>query len=108
MPDGIVGRGHALADVAAAVVGPIMLDPQIERPIAQGGRQHLERRIHVAERVAAGGRDFERIQHARLGRRGQVRHVGVPYGFSSAQATDRDAGFNDVRSPKRRENAIRS
>ena len=33
-----------------------MFHPQAQRPVAQAGRQRLERRVHVAERgVAAGG-----------------------------------------------------
>jgi hypothetical protein len=35
------------------------------------------------------GRDFERVEHARLGRLLQVRHVGVPDGLAGAEAADR-------------------
>ena len=65
----IVGRSDALPDIAAAVVGAVVLDPQPQRPLTQRGGQALERRVHVAEPcVAAGGRNFQRVEHARLGR----------------------------------------
>ena len=54
-------------------------------------------RVHAAERrVASGGRYFERVEHARLGRHVEIRHVGVPDRFAVAEAADRLAVHLDV------------
>ena len=43
-----------------------------------------------------GGRNFQGEQHTRLGRGGQVGHIGVPDCLAMAQAADRHAVFDDV------------
>jgi hypothetical protein len=97
-PAWIVGRRDAGADVSAAVVRPVMLDAQPERRGAQILWERLPRAVHRAEaRVAARRWNFERIERARLGRIGQVRHVGVPDGLAGAEAADGDAVFDHVR-----------
>ncbi|HEY3159130.1 MAG TPA: DASS family sodium-coupled anion symporter [Vicinamibacterales bacterium] len=94
----VVARRDAGADVAAAVVGAVMLDAQRQSRGAQILRQRVPRAVHRAEaRVAAARRDFERVERARLRRVGQVRHVGVPHRFTRAEAADGDAVFDDVR-----------
>ena len=94
----IVSRRDAHADVSAAVVRAVVLDPHRERPRAQILGQRIPGAVHRAEAgVSARRRDFERIQRARLWRLGQVRHVGVPHGFTGTEAADRDAVLDDVR-----------
>ena len=94
----IVGRRDAGADVPAAVVRAVMLDAQRERCRAEVFGQRLPRAVHRAEaRVAARRRHFERIEHARFGGIGEVRHVGVPDGLTRTEAADGDAVFDDVR-----------
>ena len=54
-------------------------------------------RVHAAERrIAAAGRHFERVEHARLGRHVEIGHVGVPHRFAVAEAADRLAVHLDV------------
>jgi solute carrier family 13 (sodium-dependent dicarboxylate transporter), member 2/3/5 len=94
----IVGRRDAGADISAAVVRPVMLDAQPERCRAQIVGERLPCAVHRAEaRVTTRGWNFERIERARFGRIGQVRHVGVPHGLAGAEAADGDAVFDDVR-----------
>src|SRR5207253_2520015 len=53
--------------------------------------------IHRAEAgVAAGGWNFERVERARLGWIGQIRHVGVPHRFTGAEAANGDAVLDHV------------
>ena len=94
----IVGRRDPCSDVSAAVVGAVMLDAQPERCRTQIVRQRIPRAVHRAEaRVAARQWNFERIERARFGWIGQVRHVGVPHGLTGTEAADSDALFDDVR-----------
>jgi len=94
----IVARRDAGADVAAAVVGAVVLDAEVQRGRAQLRGERVPRTVHRAEAgVAAAGRNFECVQRARLRRVGQVRHVGVPDGFAGAEAADRDPVLDDVR-----------
>ena len=94
----IVGRRDASADVSAAVVRAVMLDAQPERCRTEIVRQRIPRAVHRAEaRVAARQWDFERIERARFGWIGQVRHVGVPYGLTRTEAADSDTVFDHVR-----------
>jgi len=94
----IVGRRDASADVSAAVVRAVMLDAQPERCRTQIVRQRIPRAVHRAEaRVAAGRWNFERIERARFGWIGQVRHVGVPHGLTGTEAADGDTVFDHVR-----------
>jgi solute carrier family 13 (sodium-dependent dicarboxylate transporter), member 2/3/5 len=94
----IIGWGDARADVSAAVVRAVVLDAHGERPRPQVLGQRIPAPIRRAEAgVSARRWDFERIQRARLWGIGQVRHVGVPHGFTRTEAADRDAVFDDVR-----------
>jgi len=94
----IVGRRDASADVSAAVVRAVMLDAQPERCRTQIVRQRIPRAVHRAEaRVAARQWNFERIERARFGWIGQVRHVGVPHGLTGTEAADGDTVFDHVR-----------
>ena len=86
----VVGRGDALPDIAAAIVGAVVLDLELVDPLFQLRGERIVNCIHAAERsVAARGRHFERVEHAGLGRQLQVRHVGVPDRLAGAQAADR-------------------
>jgi sodium-dependent dicarboxylate transporter 2/3/5 len=94
----IVGRRDASADVSAAVVRAVMLDAQPERCRTEIVRQRIPRAVHRAEaRVAARQWNFERIERARFGWIGQVRHVGVPHGLTGTEAADGDTVFDHVR-----------
>jgi sodium-dependent dicarboxylate transporter 2/3/5 len=94
----IVGRRDAGADISAAVVRPVMLDAQPERLCPEIFGERLPRAVHRAEaRVTTRWWNFQRIERARFGRIGQVRHVGVPHGLAGAEAADGDAVFDDVR-----------
>ena len=94
----IVGRRHAGAKVAPAVVRAVVLDAQLQRGRAQLRWQRVPRAVHRAEAgIAAARWNLERVERARLRRVGQVRHVGVPDGFARAEAADGDAAFDDVR-----------
>ena len=94
----IVARRDAGAEVPAAVVRAVVLDAQRQSGRAQVLGERVPRTVHRAEaRVAAGWRNFERIERAGLRRVGQVRHVGVPDRLAGAEAADGDAVFNDVR-----------
>ena len=94
----IVGRRDASADVSAAVVRAVMLDAQPERCRTEIVRQRIPRAVHRAEaRVAARQWNFERIERARFGWIGQVRHVGMPDGLAGAKAADGHAVFDHVR-----------
>jgi solute carrier family 13 (sodium-dependent dicarboxylate transporter), member 2/3/5 len=94
----IVGRRDAGADISAAVVRPVMLDAQSEHFRAQIVGERLPRAVHRAEaRVTTRWRNFDRIEGARFGWIGQVRHVRVPHGLAGAEAADGDAVFDHVR-----------
>ena len=94
----IVGRRDASADVSAAVVRAVMLDAQPERCRTEIVRQRIPRAVHRAEaRVAARQWNFERIERARFGWIGQVRHVGVPHGLTGTEVADGDTVFDHVR-----------
>jgi hypothetical protein len=91
----IVGGRDASPDVSTAVVGAVMLDAQSERSRMQILRERFPRAVHRAEaRVATRRWNFERIQRARFGWIGQVRHVGMPDG---TEAADGDTVFDHVR-----------
>jgi sodium-dependent dicarboxylate transporter 2/3/5 len=94
----IVGRRDAGADVAAAVVGAVVLDAHCMHAAAQILGEPIPRAVHGAEAgIATGRRHLERVERARLRRVGQVRHVGVPDRFARAKAADGDAVLDDVR-----------
>ena len=94
---GIIGRRDAGANVSAAVVGAIVLDAQRLREAAEIIGEGVPRAIHRAEAgVAAGGWNFERVERARLGWIGQIRHVGVPHRFTGAEAANGDAVLDHV------------
>ena len=94
----IVGRRHAGAHVAPAVVRAVVLDAQPQRARAELRGERVPPAVHRAEAgIAAARWNLERVERARLRRVGQVRHVGVPDGFARAEAADGDAAFNDVR-----------
>jgi sodium-dependent dicarboxylate transporter 2/3/5 len=94
----IVARRDAGANVSAAVVRAVMLDAQRQRDRPQVLGKRVPRAIHGAEaRVASARRDFERVKRARLRRVRQIRHVGMPDGFTGAEAADGDAVLDDVR-----------
>jgi sodium-dependent dicarboxylate transporter 2/3/5 len=94
----IVGRRHAGANVAPAVVRAVVLDAQPRRGRAQLRGQRVPRAVHRAEAgIAAARWDLERVERTRLRRVWQVRHVSVPDGFARAEAADGDAVFDDVR-----------
>jgi len=94
----IVGRHDAGAGISAAVVRAVMLDAPPERLRAQIVGERLPRAVHRAEaRVTTRKRHFERIERARFGWIGQVRHVGVPHGLTGAKAADSNAVFDHVR-----------
>src|SRR6478672_5442356 len=62
----VVGRGHALTHIAAAVIGPVMLDLEAGDVILQRLRQRLVDAVHRTKLgIAAGGRHFEGVEHAR-------------------------------------------
>ena len=89
---GIIGRRHAFAQVAARIVGAVMLDAPAFDPAPQVGRQCLAGRLHAAEPgVAAAFRDLQRIEHGGVGRRVEIAHVGVPDRLAGAQRADRIA-----------------
>ena len=93
----IVGRGDALAQIAAAIIGTVVLDLQVGDPAFQLIRQRLVDRVHAAERgVAAGRRHLERVQHARHRRYIEIGHVGMPNRFAGPQAADRLAIHHHV------------
>ena len=95
---GIVGRCNAGADISPTVVRPVMLDAQCERARVQILGKRVPRAVHRAEaRVAARRWNFERIERARFGWRGQVGHIRMPDGFSGAEAADGDTVFDHVR-----------
>ena len=95
--DRVVGRRHTLAQIAAAIVGAVVLDLEAGDAVVEPLRQRLVDAIHRAERgVAPDRRHFERIQYARLRRHVEIRHVGVPHRFAVAEATDRFAVHFDV------------
>ncbi len=74
-----------------------MLDLEAGDALLELRGQRLVDAVHGAERgIAAGGRHFERIEHARLRRHVEIRHVGVPHRFAVAQAADRLAVHLDV------------
>ena len=94
----IVGRRDPCSDVSAAVVGAVMLDAQRERSRTEIVGERIPRAVHRAEaRVAACPWNFERIERARFGWIGQVRHVGVPHRLTGTEAADRDTVFDHVR-----------
>jgi solute carrier family 13 (sodium-dependent dicarboxylate transporter), member 2/3/5 len=94
----IIGRDDACADVSAAVVRAVVLDAHRGRARTQVLGQRLPGSVHRAEAgVSACRWDFERIQRAGLRRIGQVRHVGVPHGFTRTEAAYSDAVLDDVR-----------
>ena len=94
----IVGRRDPCSDVSAAVVRAVMLDAQPERCRTEIVRQRIPRAVHRAEaRVAARQWNFERIERARFGWIGQVRHVGVPHRLTGTEAADGDTVFDHVR-----------
>jgi solute carrier family 13 (sodium-dependent dicarboxylate transporter), member 2/3/5 len=94
----IVGRRHAGANVAPAVVRAVMLDAQLQGGCVQLRGQRVPRAVHRAEAGIATARwNLERVERARLRRVGQVRHVGMPDGFARAEAADGDAVLDDVR-----------
>ena len=86
---GIVGRCHALAQVAAGIVGAVMLDAPAFDPAAQSRRQCLAGGLHAAKPgVAAARRDFQRVEHGGVGRRVEIAHVGMPDRLACAQGAD--------------------
>jgi sodium-dependent dicarboxylate transporter 2/3/5 len=94
----IVGRRDAGADISTAVVRPVMLDTQSKRLRAELFRERLPRPVHGAEaRVTTCWWNFQRIEGARFGWIGEVRHVGMPHGLARAEAADGDAVFDHVR-----------
>jgi sodium-dependent dicarboxylate transporter 2/3/5 len=94
----IVARRDPGANVSAAVVGAVVLDPHRLSGRTELARQRLPRAVHRAEaRIAAARGNLERVEGARLRRVGQVRHVGVPDGLAGAEAADGDAILDDVR-----------
>jgi sodium-dependent dicarboxylate transporter 2/3/5 len=94
----IVAWGDAGADVSAAVVRPVVLDAHRERARAELRGERTPCAVHRAEAgVAAGRRNLERVERARLRRFGQVRHVRVPHRLAGAEAANRDAVLDDVR-----------
>ena len=94
----IVGRRDAGADVSAAVVRAVVLDPQSERSGVEVFVERIPRAVHRAEaRVAPRRWNFERIERARFGWVWQVRHVGVPHSLTGTEATDGDTVFDHVR-----------
>ena len=81
---------HALAHVAARVVGAVVLDVQVADALDQRSRHPGERRFHAGKAgVAALGGNFQRIQHRRVRRVRRVAHVGVPQGLAVAERADR-------------------
>ena len=93
----IVGRRDSLTLIAVAVVGAVVLSPEASYAVFQLGGECIVGAIHRAERgVAAGRGHFERIEHARLGRHVEIRHVCVPHRFAVAQAADWLAVHFDV------------
>ena len=94
----IVGRRDAGTDVSAAVVRAVMLDAHPERSGAEVFRERIPCAIHRAEaRVAASRGNLERVERARFGWLGQVRHVRVPDGLACAETANRHAILDDVR-----------
>jgi len=94
----IVARRDAGADVAAAVVGAVVLDAQRPHALAHVLGQCVPPAVHRAEvRIATTRRDLERVEGARLGRVGQVGHVGVPDRLAGAETADGRAVLDDVR-----------
>src|SRR3979490_2840541 len=86
----IVGWGDALAQIAATIVGAVVLYLQVRDLALQATRQCLVDRVHAAKRsVAAGRRDLESVKHTRHWRYAEIRHVGMPDGFAGAEAADR-------------------
>jgi len=85
----IVGRRHAGAEIAATVVGAVMLHLEPLHSGAKRGGQRLIGGVHAGEmRIAAGGRDLQRIEHGGLRWLRQVGHVGVPHRLPGAEAAD--------------------
>ena len=88
----IVGRRHAFAEIAAGIVGAVVLDPAPFDLAPEVGRQSIACRLHAGEPgVAAGRRDFQRIEHRCVGRHVEIAHVGVPDGLAVTQRADRIA-----------------
>ncbi len=88
--DRIVGRRHAFAQVAAGIVGAVVLDAPAFDLAPQIGGQGIAGGLHAAEPgVAAGRRDFQREQHRGVGRRVEIAHVCVPDGLAVAERADR-------------------
>ena len=88
----IVGRRHAFAQVAAAVVGAVVLDAAAAHLGLQRIGQRRPGGLHAEHPgVAAGRRHFQRIEHRGVGRRRQIAHVGVPDGLARAERADRRA-----------------
>ena len=94
----IVGRRHALPHVTAAVVGAVVLHPPSRDALLQRIRQRLVGAVHVGEAgIPARRRNLDRIQHARLRRVLEIRHVGVPHRLARAEAADRNTVLDHVR-----------
>jgi sodium-dependent dicarboxylate transporter 2/3/5 len=93
----IVGRRDARANIAAAVIGPVMLDAQGDCTSTEMLGQRIPRAVHGAEiRVATLRGDLERIECARLRRVRQVRHIRVPDRLAGAEAANGHTVLHDI------------
>ena len=81
--DGVVGRRDALADIAAAVVGAVVLDLEAGDAFLQPRRQRLVDAVHGAERCCRRSAVFEKTS-TRLRRRVEM-DMSVLHGFPVAR-----------------------
>src|ERR1700730_18567643 len=86
----IVCWRDTLAQVAAAVVGAVVLDLEVRDTVLQFVRERVVDGVHAAKRcITPCGRHFESVEHARLWRHVEIRHISVPYRFAIAEAAER-------------------